>query len=158
MKRLMPLWLSLVVLAGAVMVRVQDPTVAVTLRHAVFDAPADQPDHAQLAFECTLEMDVFAQAFASARKAEGYPLGMTRIGVHTGSVVVGNMGGDVLFNYCAHGDAINTAARLETVNKHLGTRICISGDTVSRCTHFTGRPVGSLVLKGKSGGLRNALT
>ncbi len=38
MKRLMPLWLSLVVLAGAVMVRVQDPTIAVTLRHAVFDA------------------------------------------------------------------------------------------------------------------------
>jgi len=37
----------------------------------------------------------------------------TRNGIDTGPVTVGNMGGDVIFNYATHGDAINTAARME---------------------------------------------
>lgn len=48
------------------------------------------------------------------------------------------------------GDAINTAARLESVNKHLGTRVCISETSVNRCSGFKFRPVGNLVLKGKT--------
>ncbi len=115
-----------------------------------FNAPIEQADHAERAMACALEMDDFANAFQKKKVAEGIPLGKTRIGVHTGPVIIGNMGGNVIFNYCAHGDAINTAARLESVNKHLGTRMCISGHTVDRCAEFSGRPVGSLVLKGKS--------
>ena len=49
-----------------------------------------------------------------------------------------------------HGDAINTAARLESVNKQLGTRICIAGNTTVQKADFIGRPVGDLVLKGRS--------
>ena len=79
-------------------------------------------------------------------------MGKTRIGVNTGTVVVGNFGGSSMFDYTAHGDAINTAARLESVNKHLGTNVCIGGDTVAKCRRFVGRPVGKLVLKGRSGG------
>jgi adenylate cyclase len=47
------------------------------------------------------------------------------------------------------GDAINTAARLETINAHLGTRISVSESTVKQCADFRGRPSGRLVLKGK---------
>lgn len=118
-----------------------------------FNAPVEQKNHAERALACALEMDGFALSFMKKMNEEGYPIGITRIGIHTGNVIVGNMGGDVLFNYCAHGDAINTAARLESLNKHLGTRICLSIETAQKCPAFIGRPVGSIVLKGKSGGI-----
>lgn len=114
-----------------------------------FNAPVAQPDHARRALACALEMDAFAVAFSRRKATEGVGVGATRIGVHTGSVIVGNMGGDILFNYCAHGDAINTASRLEGANKYLGTRICVSGETAAQCPGFKGRPVGHLLLVGK---------
>ena len=43
-----------------------------------------------------------------------------------------------------------TAARMESVNKHLGTRICVAGATLSQCPQHFSRPVGSLILKGKT--------
>jgi len=116
----------------------------------MFSAPAVQPDHAARAVACALDMDRFAQAFAVTKRAEGVPLGLTRIGVHSGSVIIGNVGGDTHSDYRALGDPINTSARLETVNKHLGTRICVSGATVAQCPDFIGRPVGDLMLVGKS--------
>jgi adenylate cyclase len=63
---------------------------------------------------------------------------------------VGNFGGSTIFDYRALGDPVNTASRLESVNKHLGTRICVSEATLSGCTGVVTRPVGRLVLKGKS--------
>ena len=118
-----------------------------------FNAPVQQPDHPDRAFACALELDAFAHAFAEKKHAQGLALGETRIGVHTGPVIIGNMGGDVIFNYAAHGDAINVAARLESANKQLGTRVCISVETASRCKNFAGRPVGALILKGKTKGI-----
>ncbi len=117
-----------------------------------FSAPVEQPDHAQIAVDCALELDAWAKDYAARITASGIAMGKTRIGVNTGTVVVGNFGGSTMFDYTAHGDAINTAARLESVNKHLGTSVCISGETVKKCHNFVGRPVGRLVLKGKSKG------
>ncbi len=117
--------------------------------NAMFGAPLQQQDHAARCVACALAIDDFAEEFAAAKRKEGLPLGHTRIGVHTGSAVVGNFGGDVFFHYTAHGDAVNTAARLETANKNLGTRICVSADTVALIPDFMGRPVGTLQLKGK---------
>ncbi len=118
--------------------------------HAMFGAPMYQPDHAERAVQCALDVDVFACSFMEKNRAEGIALGHTRIGVNSGSAIVGNFGGETFFDYTAHGDAINTAARLEAANKALGTRICVSGETVSRIRRFRGRPVGSLLLKGKT--------
>jgi adenylate cyclase len=87
------------------------------------------------------------------KQEEGIPIGITRIGVNTGTVTIGNVGGETFSDYRALGDAINTAARLETVNNHLGTRVCVSGSTVALCSEFVGRPVGALVLKGKTEGV-----
>ena len=86
--------------------------------------------------------------------ARGVPLGVTRIGVHAGPAIVGNFGGGRLFDYTAYGDTINVAARLEAVNKQLGTRICISAAAAERADGFSGRPVGDLRLRGKSETLR----
>lgn len=118
--------------------------------HAIFGAPLDQPDHASSAVACAMSMDSFAQAYRERKAEDGIALGATRIGVHSGHAIVGNFGGEQLFDYTAHGDTINTAARLESINKRLGTRICVSADVVERVPDFEGRPVGLVSLKGKT--------
>lgn len=116
----------------------------------MFSAPVEQPDHATRAVACARDMDAFTRAFAAERAAEGLAFGTTRIGVHSGTVLVGNVGGGALHDYRALGDPVNTTARLESANRHLGTRICVSGETVARCPDFHGRPIGSLLLRGKA--------
>ena len=123
--------------------------------HAMFGAPLAHPNHPEHAVGCALEMDEFCEDFRHRmNESDGVALGVTRIGVHTGLAIVGNFGGELYFDYTAHGEAINTAARLESVNKHLGTRICVSESVVSKMPHFDGRPVGYVVLKGTSRGLK----
>ena len=121
--------------------------------HAFFGAPAAQSDHAARAIACAMEFDAFAEAFRNQKTSEGIPLGVTRIGVHSGQAIVGNFGGELFYDYTAHGDAINTAARLESVNKFLGTRVCVSASVVEQVVGFAGRPVGTLILKGKNEGV-----
>jgi adenylate cyclase len=72
------------------------------------------------------------------------------VGINTGFAVVGNFGGEARFDYTAHGDAMNTAARLEGANKYLGTLICVSAQTKAQCADIAFRPIGKLVLQGKS--------
>lgn len=116
----------------------------------MFSAPVPQPDHPRRALACALEMHAFASRYAEEQQARGMAFGHTRIGVHSGEVIVGNFGGRAIFDYRALGDAVNTAARLEGVNKHLGTRICVSGVTLADAGPVPARPVGRLVLKGKT--------
>ena len=118
--------------------------------HVMFNAPLEQPDHSERAVACALALDVYCQAFVSRQRSQTITFGVTRIGVNTGITIVGNFGGEKRFDYSATGDAINAAARLESVNKQLGTRVCVSGTTVERCRNAKFRPVGELVLKGKS--------
>lgn len=116
----------------------------------IFNAPLDQPDHAERAVKCALAMDRISTDFIAKMKDRGMVFGITRIGVNTGRAIVGNFGGSERFDYTAHGDAINTAARMESVNKHLGTQICIAGTTAAQCPNHYFRPIGALVLKGKT--------
>jgi adenylate cyclase len=116
----------------------------------MFSAPVEQPDHRQRALDCAREMHRFARRHAAEANARGVPFGQTRIGIHTGEVTVGNFGGSTIFDYRALGDPVNTAARLESVNKQLGTVVCVSEATLAGCTGAMARPVGKLVLKGKT--------
>ena len=115
-----------------------------------FSAPIAQADHAQRAVDCALELDAWSRDYVIGMNEKGIAIGKTRIGVNSGEVVVGNFGGSTMFDYTAYGDAVNTAARLESINKQLGTNICVSSQTIEKCKIFVGRPVGNLVLKGKS--------
>jgi adenylate cyclase len=116
----------------------------------MFSAPVTQPDHRQRALACGLAMDAFARRYASDLQARGIAFGQTRLGIHAGEVIVGNFGGTHIFDYRALGDPVNTASRLEAVNKRLGTRLCISAAIHDAAPETPVRPVGQLVLKGKS--------
>ena len=122
--------------------------------HVLFGAPGEQPDHAARAIACALALDEYAQGFRDRWRQKGIALGVTRIGAHAGPAIVGNFGGGRFFDYTAYGDTINVAARLETANKQLGTRICVSAHLAARVPEFCGRPVGDLVLRGKTEALR----
>jgi len=140
-----------------------DKMIAIAFRHQgtldrivgdaiaiVFSAPVVQADHRQRALDCALEMDEFATRYSAEIRARGIAFGITRFGIHSGEVIVGNFGGSTIFDYRALGDPVNTASRLESVNKHLGTRVCVSEMTLAGCEDANVRPVGQLVLKGKS--------
>ena len=92
---------------------------------AGFNLPALLPDHARRAVEASLEIRARLDALPLA---DGIRLRM-RIGVSTGRVIGGTVGGDEHLGYTLHGDTVNRAARLEELNKQLGTRILIDGRT-----------------------------
>jgi adenylate cyclase len=117
---------------------------------ALFGAPHDQPDHADRAVSAAFGIDAFASRFSADQQARGIAFGATRIGIHTGVAMVGNVGTRSRLKYTALGDVLNTASRLEGLNKAIGTRICASGEIVAQSTRHRFRRVGAFVLKGRS--------
>lgn len=123
---------------------------------ALFGALTPERDHALNAVRCAVAMDAFAEEFRKGHAHLG--LGVTRIGVHSGAASVGNFGGRKRFDYTAMGDAMNTAARLESINKALGTRLTVSEAARAGAEVFATpekplpalRPVGRVMLKGKA--------
>lgn len=94
---------------------------------AIWGAPVRMEDHATAACRAAVGMARLHESL------EGRPAGelFTRIGVHTGPMLVGNLGSAQRFDYTAIGDTVNLAARLEGINKRFGTRALASGETVS---------------------------
>lgn len=117
---------------------------------AIFNAPIRQADHAERAVRCALDLDAYAEAFRKERNARGIPIGVTRIGIHTGQAVIGNFGSQSRMDFTALGDTVNTAARTESVNKYFGTRVCCTDDAVQLCPSLNFRQIGDIVLKGKT--------
>lgn len=85
---------------------------------AVFNLPAALPNHARCAADAGLEILKVEPA--------------TRVGISTGRVVGGTVGGGERLGYTVHGDTVNLAARLEALNKDLGSRILVDGFTADR--------------------------
>jgi adenylate cyclase len=118
---------------------------------AFWNAPLDQPDHAERACRAALrcQQKILERQEEYSRKA-GAPLRM-RIGINTGEVVVGNMGSAKRFDYTVLGDAANLASRLEGANKFFGTRIMISEETWQKTSgKFTGRQLGLIRVVGRA--------
>jgi len=72
-----------------------------------------------------------------------------RIGLHSGHVSIGTVGAIDHYEYRAVGDCVNTASRLEGLNKHLKTRILVSEDVIAGIDDFLTRPLGRFLLAGK---------
>lgn len=109
---------------------------------AVFGAPIPHPDHAERAVRSAFRMQQRMNQLNGEWEARGLALRwqkigieeiVLRIGIHTGPLVAGNIGNCSRMRYCVMGDTVNVAARLEEMNKELGTRIALSEDVRQRC-------------------------
>jgi adenylate cyclase len=102
---------------------------------AFYGAPLSLPDHALRACVSSITIKKREKILNEFFIAEGLsrtPL-LTRIGINTGNMVVGNMGTENKMDYTVMGNAVNLAARLEGVNKQYGTWILASDETYQAC-------------------------
>lgn len=99
--------------------------------HALFNAPLDLANHADAALACAADIMLETEQLRQTAPMRDANLGRTRIGVESGPAVLGDVGSGAKIDYTAHGDAVNLAARLEALNKDLGTNICIGPGTAA---------------------------
>ena len=116
---------------------------------AFWGAPISREDDGRRCIEAAIAMHRAGEDFRASAPPDGPPIGRTRIGVHWGEAVVGNFGGEGRIQYTALGDSMNTAARLESANKQLGTSVLVSGEAASRSGLDLFRPLGRVVLSGR---------
>lgn len=122
---------------------------------AFWGAPRPMADHALqaclAALDCQRDLDELTRRWLH----EGQEFDCTtRIGIHTGEVVVGNFGTSERMNYTAFGANVNSASRLEGINKYYGTRILITDATLAQVPGaFLTRLVDRAVLSGMSGAI-----
>jgi adenylate cyclase len=74
----------------------------------------------------------------------------TRIGLHSGDILLGSVGAIDHYEYRPVGDIVNTATRMEGLNKYLGTRILVSEEVINQLGGLLTRKLGEFILAGKS--------
>ena len=120
-----------------------------------YNVPARDKDHADGALRTAVEIQ---ETLAKHVFRSGYKM-PTRIGINTGRVFAGIVGGKDRLNYTVHGDAVNVAARLEYLNKEYNTSILLSkatklllGEKIRERIRLT--PMGKISVRGKSNDIR----
>jgi class 3 adenylate cyclase/DNA-binding NarL/FixJ family response regulator len=114
---------------------------------AVFGAPDPLPDHAERALHCALAMQARQRELNGETGAEGLPpLGMG-IGVNTGTVIAGTVGGGGRLEYTVVGDAVNVAQRLQS--EAGAGEILATASTVSAAPSLRCDPLGPMLVKGR---------
>lgn len=127
---------------------------------AFWGAPEEMPDHAARAMRAAAEIQRLVHEDNERRRAAGKPLLAVRVGVHTGPVVVGNIGSRNRINYTIVGDAVNIASRIDSLAKEIARDedciVLVSGDT---CEHaqsdseeaYTLSAMGEQEIRGRQG-------
>ena len=123
-----------------------DGTVVKYIGDAIFafwNAPEPQPDHARRACDAALRFRAMSNTEVRGKKL------LTRIGLHTGVANVGNFGSSTRVDYTAIGEDVNLAARMEGLNKYLGTTVLLTGAVRAEMGEgFVTRYLGRFQLKG----------
>lgn len=118
---------------------------------AFWNAPLNVLDHGEKACLAALE---FLRATHISSDPNPLIRQKTRFGIHSGEVLVGNIGTEERLNYTVIGNAVNTASRLEKLNKIYGTSILISESTHEKIgLRFITRPIDYIVVKGRTRGI-----
>ncbi len=116
---------------------------------AIFNAPIDLDKHEDRAIECALEIQKNMIELNHELIQEGLPSIAIGIGINSGEAIIGNMGSDQRFDYTAIGDAVNTAARLESSTKEVG-RDLIIGQNTKQKSKFKLELLKPIKVKGKA--------
>ena len=126
---------------------------------ALWGAPLEQPDHAELAVRCALHMSEKLTELQEEWRARGSDILDVGIGINTGEVLIGNIGAPgKKMDYTAIGDNVNLAARVEKLTRQYGVRLLITDKTVEFIKplmdkgmfgHLELRELGSVKVKGK---------
>ncbi len=114
---------------------------------AIWGAPIKIQNHAELALQTALAIQREVEKFNASQR---FPALKTRVGVHTGPMLVGNLGSSRRFDYTAIGDSVNLASRIEGLNKYFGTTILFSEATRKDAGGFAGAvSIASVRVKGR---------
>ena len=116
---------------------------------AIFNAPIDLKNHEDKAIECALEIQNNMIQLNIELVKEGLPSIAIGIGINSGEAIIGNMGSDQRFDYTAIGDAVNTAARLESSTKEVGKDLIIGQNTKQK-SKFKLKLLKPIKVKGKA--------
>jgi adenylate cyclase len=118
---------------------------------ALFGAPVVDQHHADHAVAAAVEMVDQLRQLNAEWTSQGKATLDIGIGLNSGDMIAGNIGSSSIMSYTVIGDNVNLGSRLESLNKEYGTRIIISDATRTRLTtEYTTRPLGSVIVKGKT--------
>jgi len=120
----------------------------------LFGAPVAHVDHAARALHAAVDAQESVALLNRELREEraDAPQLRCRVGIATGEVMVGNCGSSTRWDYTAIGDTVNFASRLESANKHFGTRILVAEETwraAGADGRYLARPLGRIVVVGK---------
>lgn len=122
---------------------------------ALFGAPLPLGDHAVKACNAALLMQKALETQREIWRLRGKPLIQTGIGIHTGSMLVGNIGSTERYKYGAIGDNVNLGSRLQGLTKDYGVPIIVSEDTVKELDRrFHVRELDCVKVRGRSSEIR----
>jgi len=108
-----------------------------------------RPDAAARNLACCAALEIVGAVEQFNRSSQVHQLPI-RIGMHSGYISLGNVGAMDHYEYRAVGDIVNTASRIEGLNRYLGTRILASEEVLTQLEGFFHRPLGRFILAGKS--------
>jgi adenylate cyclase len=98
---------------------------------------------------CIAALDLAKAVQGFNQRLEGLQL-PTRIGLHAGELFLGNIGAAEHYEYGVTGDTVNTASRMDGLNKYLGTQVLASAEAIEGLSGILKREAGSFLLKGKT--------
>jgi len=113
-----------------------------------------ETDKKRLESACSAALDISGKMLAFEDRITGSFELPTRIGVHAGEIMLGNVGAADHFEYRPVGDIVNATTRLDGVNKLLATRVLISESVADHLDNFVIREVGTFLVKGKARPMR----